>query len=290
MCSYPIPSVEIENINPDLEESNDVPANRYKYFDEKKQHLHTLDGKPLIGTSTVTKIIAKTLTWWASGMALTQLGWTNPKLVKKEDGIEIAAKARKNFFINNEEYYDWLQECYRAHDMRKKDAGKTGVDMHEMLEIYVRSCIDTNKGIPLAHNVDESKAVSSFTEWSMANVDTFLFAEGHCYSERLWVGGIADAGAKMKDGNIAIFDFKSAKAAYYDHFIQAAGYALQIAENGVFDKDGNQILGKMEAQTLYIVPFGSEDTTPRPHFDVQGRMQDFEAAVRLYKGSQIFEK
>ena len=39
--------------------------NRYKF--DAKEHLHSLDSKPLVGTSTVMGIVAKPLTWWAAG-------------------------------------------------------------------------------------------------------------------------------------------------------------------------------------------------------------------------------
>ena len=46
--------------------------NRYRYIDENKAHLHLLDEKPLLGTTTCLGILDKPLTWWAAGQALEQ--------------------------------------------------------------------------------------------------------------------------------------------------------------------------------------------------------------------------
>lgn len=261
----------------------------YKFVDEKKEHLHTFESKPLIGTTTACSVLAKPLTWWAAGMALGQLGWTNPKLVKREDGIKIAGKARKFFFIKNEEYYDWLQECYRAHDTRKKEAGKGGTDMHAELEKYVKGCIK-NGGQGKPTLVISDDPVGKFSAWAVENVSRFIWSEAHCYSVKLWTGGITDCGAEMKNGNIAVIDFKSSKGAYFEQFVQAAGYASQIEENGICDSTGTycKMLDK-PIKELYIIPFGASDPSPRPHYDVEGRKKDFEAVVQLYKATQHFK-
>src|SRR5689334_11430124 len=49
--------------------------NEYKF--DAENHIHTYLDKPLLGTSTVVGIISKPLTWWASGLAVKEFGWTN---------------------------------------------------------------------------------------------------------------------------------------------------------------------------------------------------------------------
>lgn len=265
--------------------------NRYKYTDEKKAHLHTLDDKPLIGTSTACKIIAKPLTWWAAGMALKSLGWANKKL-GREELLKAAEEGLKRIahLTEPEPWANFLQECYCAHDTSKKEAGVAGTDMHADLERYVKECIEKHDGKPFIAGPDFQPKTITFSIWATTNVHRFLWSEAHCYSDRLWVGGISDAGAQMNDSKLAVIDFKSSKDAYYDQYVQAAGYALQIEEHGLFDPNGNaiEVLPIYHFDVLYVVPFGAEDPTPQPHFDVEGRKADFEAAVRLYKSSQIF--
>jgi hypothetical protein len=68
--------------------------NRYQYIEKGEwngtpaSHLHLLDNKPLIGTTTAGKVLAKQgLPWWASACAVKTLGWTDPKI--KKNGKQI---------------------------------------------------------------------------------------------------------------------------------------------------------------------------------------------------------
>ena len=46
--------------------------NRYAF--NEQDHIPALDGKPLMGTSTVVGVLSKPLTWWAAGEAVKKLG------------------------------------------------------------------------------------------------------------------------------------------------------------------------------------------------------------------------
>src|SRR3990167_2522342 len=152
--------------------------NRYQYIDEKGSHLHTLDKKPLIGTSTVVKVLSKPLTWWASGMAVAKFGWLDPK---KNTPGSVQDALQEGFSrvtsLSLPDYEKLLAEAYRAHSVRLKEAAGTGGDRHELLEIYVKTCIKDNGGIPLAHSVGGDSAIYSFVDWSLANVKKFLYSE-----------------------------------------------------------------------------------------------------------------
>jgi hypothetical protein len=271
----------------------------YRYKDEKKEHLHTFNGKPLIGTSTACGIIGKdgALAWWAAELAAVEALSTDqfyPSLREEFQAVKTIAdaKERKSAMDALQKKYPAFKAARFAHYNAKNEAADKGVDMHAELEKYVQSCIETNAGIPLAHTVNEHKAVSSFVDWALEHVEKFLLSEANVYSERLWVGGITDCVAKTKDGRYAVIDFKSSKDAYYGQFVQAAGYAIQLEEHGAFDADGNSRITSFspvdKITALYIVPFGSPDPTPREQFDVTGFKLDFEAATRLYKSSQLF--
>lgn len=269
--------------NPTLEYTEDeMGLAGYKFVDEGKQHLHTLNGKPLLGTSSVVGVIAKPLTWWASGMALGALGWTNPKIVPKEEGIKIAGKARRNFFITNAEYYDWLQECYRAHNTRKEKAADEGTDMHAELEGYVKDCLKV-LGKPLQVADNAIQQVKDFANWAQQNVEIFLDSEAHVYSERLWIGGITDCIARMKDGKIAIIDFKSSKEAYESQFVQIALYDIQLREKGRFYANGGVSGSTLEAEEYIVIPFGSEKFEPVYRYNTEQLREAGEACVKIYK-------
>jgi hypothetical protein len=103
-----------------------------------------------------------------------------------------------------------------------------------------------------------------------------------------WVGGITDCVARMKNGKLAVIDFKSSKDAYFGQFVQAAGYALQCEENGAYDAEGNKLDVSIDSVgVLYVVPFGSADPTPREQFDVEGFKLNFEHAVNRFKAGDL---
>jgi len=258
-------------------------------FDEKN-HVHTLDGKPLIGTSTAVGIIAKPLTWWASGLAVGVFGWMNPKTTPKEVALERATNALEAIKgLGVEEYQGLLQKAYKAHSEKLETSAESGTDMHALLETFVKDRM-AGKEAHLEGNL------KSFEEWTDKNVGQFLWSEGHCYSEKLWVGGISDCGALLKDKSLAVIDFKSSKEAYTSQFIQCAGYGIQMKENGVFDKYGKSIFlsptntTKFSFGAYIVVPFGAKDPTPCVKRNVEELETAFVHACELYKFVNINQK
>jgi len=272
--------------------------NRYKYIDENKEHLHTLDGKPLFGTSTVCKVISKPLTWWAAGKALEPLGWINSKV--RVDGKyqfipedERLANAESYLHeiqnLSTEGYLKLLDEAYRAHDNVKKEAGVKGTDRHALLEKYVKECLAAG-GTPLLPMGKEYDSVKEFISWAVLNVKKFLWSEANCYSEELWTGGIADVGWLDKEDRVIAGDFKSSKEAYVDQFIQIAGYDIMLTENGGLDKDGNKKFDVPGAVKGYcVIPFGATTFTPNFQYDVESYRKGFKSALTLHKLITQFE-
>lgn len=261
----------------------------YLYKDSKGEHLHELDGKPLIGTSTVCKIIGKgdALTWWAAGMACEKLGWKNPKKFSSlECELEAARGWDKIREMSYEDYQKYLQEAYSAHDTYKKERAKIGTARHEELEMYVKSCLQDGGWVE--PYIAENEYVKKFAEWAEENVKKFLWSEVNCYSETLWVGGIADFGYYDKKDRVIAGDFKSGKEVYLDQWIQVAGYDLQITENGGFDAEGKLIF-TLEGEPIVgycIVPFGADKFDPALTYEVESFKEGFKNTLSLYKLSQ----
>lgn len=130
---------------------------------------------------------------------------------------------------------------------------------------------------------EELATILPFIEWAKTNVKQFIWSEAHCYSERLWTGGITDVGAELIDGTLAIIDFKSNKEVYASHFIQIAGYDLEIQENGIYDSTGtaNKKVGTIGA--YIVVPFGAKKVVPVVERDIEKYKRGFEACVSLYR-------
>jgi len=267
---------------------------KYTYTDEGKSHLHTLDGKPLIGTSSAASVLAKPLTWWAAGLAVEKFGWIHKGdakkgWTKKEKRLEAAALMKKAIpLYTDEEYLKLLDDAYGAHATKLKTSAADGTDLHAIVESYIKECLEKNNGAPIVPGVvtKEWKYVKivPFINWAGARVKKFLWSEMHCYSERLWVGGITDFGFEDVDGKIAVGDIKSSKEAYLSQFWQCAGYDIQISENGGYDRKGNKVFTLEKPIDYYMIfPFGMEVPEAQYYYDVAGGRAAFEAELFLYK-------
>ena len=262
----------------------------YKYIDEKGEHLHTLNGKPLVGTSSVAGVLAKPLTWWSAGLAVEKFGWINKKdedgkFRTKEERLNNAIFKRDEIDnISNEEYLNLLDEAYSAHSKKLDSSAKAGTDLHFAIETYVKDCMK-NGGKPNSlYNGLEHAKIQPFISWSCEKVKRFVWSEVNCYSERLYVGGISDIGFEDAEGRTAVLDIKSSKEAYLSQFWQCIGYAIQLEENGGLDKEGNLVF-KLEKPIDYVVvfPFGMKTPEAQYYYDMENGRKAFESECFLYK-------
>lgn len=277
--------------------------NRYS-FDEL-DHTHLLDGRPLYGTTTVLSVLAKPLTWWASGLAVKELSGIddpsvftrikNKKATQKE--IEDVRATVIKWLENNEltflnrdvsAYLAMLDKAYRAHSVRLADTAQAGIDLHFELERFVKNEMNGVK------DTYDTK-IAPFVTWAIENVDKFLWSEGYCYSEKHMVGGISDVGAQLKDGRIGVMDFKSSKSAYSSYFFQDAGYDICISENGILDRNGNEVWRPTKMFDFYcVIPFGAPIVRPVFNDELnatcEGCRGAFLASLILYKQLQEMEQ
>lgn len=257
----------------------------YKYKDEKGEHLHLWNGQPLIGTSTVTNRISKGgLTWWASGLACEQYGWLNPKKATEGERLQKAQSFAE--IVQPFTAGDWLKlgdKAYKAHMTSLNKSKDKGTDLHAELERFVKDHMGGSVG-------SYAPQIQPFIDWTEKNVKRFLLSEKHVFSERMWTGGIVDCVAELNDGQYVILDFKSAKEAYPSMFLQVAGYATQLAENGFYDKDGNK-LGEIPEKitAIGIVPFGANKVEPVFNVNVEECRKVFENVLELHKFLLQFE-
>ncbi len=277
-------------------------TNRYKYYDERGQHLHTLDGRPLIGTSSVAKkVLAKPLAWYGSGQAVKLLGVEDGKLLTRIKNKKASVGEKEELMkkleiakamiskMDDAQFFTLVDQMYREHDVYMRSRAKPGQDLHAELERFVKWKMEGVRSRDTfgfhGAGMMFSDQIIPFIKWSDDNVKRFLWSEGHCYSEKHWIGGICDVGYERNDGGFGIGDFKSTKDAYIDQFWQCAGYDIAISENGVFDADGNQ-MGMMRGKPFseYMVfPFGAEKPEPKFYYDQTGGREAFIAMLLIYR-------
>lgn len=267
---------------------------RYRF--DHEGHVHTLDSRPLCGTSTVTGSTGPKhgLEWWSAELAAVECleaGTHIPTIRAEVEAYRaLHGNDKKKALTALQKKYPVFKAARYAHRNAKEKAAGPGTDMHKHLEDYLVECMESG-GAPLRLDAYAAPAVEIFAEWALQNVDEFLASEAHCFSERLWTGGIVDGVATMRrDHGYAVIDFKSSKEAYFSQFIQAGGYAEQIAENGLCQWNGQPLcLGvqAMECTSLIVFPFGG-NCQPVTWDDVPAFRAQFEAAVATYKLQQLF--
>jgi hypothetical protein len=263
----------------------------YKF--DTENHIHTLDGAPLIGTSSMASVLAKPLTWWAAGLAVEKFGWINKGNTKigwtpKDKRLQSALSGKvKIAMMDNEQYLNLLDEAYSAHATKLKTSAQGGVDMHQLMEDYIKHCLLTD-GEPVdiadfSHNSNGVK-LQIFISWAKKNVKRFIASEINCYSKELWLGGIVDCVYEDNEGKYAVLDFKSSKEVYLSQFWQCVAYAIELEENGGYTPDGEKIL-TLDKPISYVavLPFGMDKPEVQTNFDMVGGKKCVEAMVLLYK-------
>lgn len=264
--------------------------NRYRYIDEGRTHLHTLDGVPLAGTSTIAKESVNKgdglMQWYADLATLCAL----EKKMEPEKVVQLLAeyedaqkiqdwKAKINAMKKLDQKYPDFGDARRAAVRKRDGSAKTGTARHGTLEDYVRHCIAKNGGKPVKA---EHAGIQMFIDWAVKEVELFYFTEANCYSERLWIGGISDIGLLMKSGKRLVGDHKSSKNAFFDQFIQSALYDIQLAENGILDPDGNKLGDWLPADGYVVFPFRSNPFTPEFRWNADEYRGVAEGVVETY--------
>lgn len=249
----------------------------YKFIDENKKHLHTLDDKPLLGISTVCGVIAKNLTWWSAELSAVECLEAGEKIPTiREEYLEAKVKGKEGI-DELQKKYPIFKTARFAHFVDKNNKADKGTDLHAELERFVKNTMENRMA-----TYDDK--IMPFITWAEENVEKFLWSELHCYSLGMWCGGISDCGVQLKNGQIGILDFKSAKESYDSHFIQCAGYDLLLSENGGFTQDGKKIFQLDKPIEFYgVVPFGAKQFTVDLKYDTDGLREGFKSCMCLYK-------
>lgn len=228
-------------------------------FDDKN-HMHTLDGKPLHGVTTVLSVISKpALIQWAAGMASQYIEDEVAKIAKENDGLGYLKEL-------GDRWATILKEARVAHRKKKEAGGDWGKNVHEAIEKWIKT-----KEEPDLEST-QLIAFENFKRWSEENKVEFLESEKHLHSKELWIGGICDLVIKM-DGKKYVADIKTSSAIYNEHFFQMAAYALMLEEQGHNDIEGYLVInlkkdGKMDLKMA---------------LDMELNKQAFKHALGLYK-------
>jgi hypothetical protein len=230
-------------------------------FDEFK-HVHTLNGKNLIGTTTVLGIIAKPqLIPWAANEAVKYA----------------SANIKSDTKYSEEELVEIFKEAKVAHRKKKEKAGEAGTSVHEMIEKIIKNAIENTNGF-IQVGPPENEQILRFVTWSIENKVKFLASEKHVYSEKMWIGGILDLICEI-DGKRLVGDIKTSSGIYPEAYIQCSAYSECLRENEGEKIDGVVIIN-LKKDGGFDVGF---------NYDLEGNLECFKAALTLYKHMQILK-
>jgi len=196
-------------------------------FDEENHtYTDTKTGEWLQGVSEVSSIVPKDwLSAWGAKEAVKALGYSDYEgdIERAQEVLEII----NEFFIQGdvEGYQKFLKEAKGASYRKSKEAlvdGKTG---HEWVEKYVKAKI-RGTDLPEIPEGNLERPLKQFIEWEEKEVDYWILSEARvAYPEKKYAGTL-DGLAKMKDGKLALIDFKFASHISEDYYLQTAGYQL----------------------------------------------------------------
>lgn len=189
-------------------------------FDEKK-HRYSLDGELLPGVTTILGTLAKpALIAWASKMCAEYVK-ENLKDLKDLDGVLVQAK--------------------NAHAQKRDKAADAGTDIHALIEIYIKLCIE-NGGVAQGHEINEQPQVSKFVDWALSNNVVFYESEKRVYSPIEKFAGTVDFTA-LVNGKRLIGDIKTTSGIYdLSPFLQCAAYRHCLEEMGEPNYEGSVII------------------------------------------------
>jgi hypothetical protein len=240
-------------------------------FDEKK-HMHTLDGKPLMGVTTVLGVINKPmLIQWSANMAVDFI-----ESHKTDAHFNMSTGIGSISFDMG--FDELLKEARVAHRKKKEAAGDLGTELHAKIELVILRAIQENNGF-----ITEEMQVDGthlFVAWAITNNVKFLASEKNIYSEEWWVGGITDIICEI-DGKRFIGDVKTSSGIYPEHYIQASAYSKMAVEMGLYEKFDGVVIINCKKDGGFDVQY---------NLDIEGNVKCFEAALTLYKHLKAIDK
>ena len=152
----------------------------YRFIDEKGEHRHEIldngEWKPLIGVSLVVKDMVNysVAAYYGSRRALMAFGY-DPKLAKEAVGeakqrlLELSTKEDTELAIE-------LYSAYTAHAKYSKERAKLGTDKHEIVDKWIKECIEKNDGKPM-DSVDP--VIKKFRELTDKYEPKFVASQKH---------------------------------------------------------------------------------------------------------------
>ena len=220
-----------------IKKINDAIADmgsKVEFINDKHQHRYQVKatGEWLQGVSSVSSIVPKDwLSAWGAKEAVKFLGYTDYQDSQEEMGKALEMK-EKIEEMDLFEYMKLLTEAKGASGRKSKQSLVDGKLGHKWLETYVQAKI-SGAVVPEMPKGNLDRPITQFLEWEDNNVDYWILSEAIvAYPEKKYCGTL-DAMAMLKNGHLAIIDFKFASHISEDYFLQCAGYQATFEPYGI---------------------------------------------------------
>ena len=209
------------------------------------KHIHTWEGKPLHGVTSVLKM-------WGDPGAL--VGWAANQAVDAIARGESQTDARK------------------AHLKIRDAAGDKGKEVHTTLEDAMNRWIESGDRPSTGDDV-----VDEVIAWMWTEGYKPVRSEFPVYNLDLWYAGIMDA-AVEKEGKRYILDFKTSGSLQTKYFYQCGAYSLAIKDM----KEEAEIAGAIIVHIPKGLSFDAEKNIYLRH-DMGHLEQAFKDILSVYK-------
>lgn len=212
-------------------------------FDDAK-HAYTLDGTPLIGTTTVLSLLAKpALIQWSANEAV--------KYVKEHSMVVTDPNKVTDDIIEYQTSETVLEEAKTAHRRKKEGAGDIGSQVHKWIENHIAG---TKQDFPTDPQM--AKMIQAFLDWEVQVKPRWIASEMRVYATSTWTAGTLDFIAEI-NGKVFIGDFKTSTGIYDEAFWQMSAYQYMLQEmQPDYKIDGHIVVnirkdGKIETKESY---------------------------------------
>jgi hypothetical protein len=198
--------------------------------DSKHVYRNPETGEMYQGVSTVSSIVPKDwLSAWGAKETVKALGYSD---YEKDTKLaeEMLEKIKKLSLV---EYITLLKEVKGASSRKSKKALIDGTFGHQLIENIVRARIARNT-IDIDYlDTALKRPIDQFLDWESKNIDYWIASESLVVNPKQRYAGQLDAIAMMKDGKLALIDFKFSSGISEDYILQCRGYQACFESYGI---------------------------------------------------------
>jgi predicted RecB family nuclease len=176
--------------------------------------------------------------------------------------------------IRNQGLDDWKRKVgFEEADRVSEESSALGTRVHA-------ACEAINRGRPYELTDEIEPFAAAWTAWKDRHVEEILFAEEFVWSEEYGFAGTIDAVALLKNGLVALLDFKSSKYPHWEYRLQTVAYAVALRE-----REGLPV----DRRALIQMPSKKPGTLNAIYYpDDAYDWSLFRAALHLWKGQRHY--